>query len=408
MHVNPLIYRCKHECIYARINKCIYKRIDNCIYTCILSAQFNGIQGNKAMQAFKTWGGNLMTPLINPAKFDFWAQQLGSTSAWNRCFARVISVQTESPETKTLTLKANRNWHGYVAGQHCNVTARIAGRNITRSYSISSDPIDGRRIQITVRREAGGLMSEYLCNDLEVGDRLELGRPFGEMVLPTTMPAHLLLLAAGSGITPMISQIRRLARKGMPTSVTLMYWEKTTADFNFAQELQSIARQYPNFNINLITTREHSEFSLSGRISDELLAQVANIGVVDQVFACGASGFVMAATSICESRNIPLKHESFTPSQPQSVNTGINEYDVYLRRQGLHFRLSNQLPMLEQLESAGVSVPSGCRQGICNTCTCVRKSGTTTDLFSGVVDNEPSQIIKLCVSRTTSNIELDL
>jgi ferredoxin-NADP reductase len=360
------------------------------------------------MQAFKTWGENLITPLINPAKFDFWAQQLGSTSAWNRCFARVISVQTESPKTKTLTLKANRNWHGFEAGQHCNVTARIAGRNITRSYSISSDPIDARRIQITVRREAGGLMSEYLCSDLEVGDRLELGCSFGDMLLPATLPSHLLLLAAGSGITPMMSQIRTLARKGMPTSVTLMYWEKTTADFNFAQQLQSIACQHRNFNLNFITTREHSEFPISGRISDELLAQIANIGAVDHVFACGASGFVKAATSICGSRNIPLISESFTPSEPQTVNTEVNEYAVYLRRQGLHLRLSNQLPMLEQLERAGVSVPSGCRQGICNTCTCVRNSGTTTDVFSGVVDNEPLQIIKLCVSRAASNLELDL
>jgi ferredoxin-NADP reductase len=360
------------------------------------------------MQTFKTWGENLITPLINPAKFDFWAQQLGSTHAWDRCFVRVISVQTESPDTKTLTLKANRHWQGFEAGQHCNVTARIAGRNITRSYSISSDPIDGRLIQITVRREAGGLMSEYLCNDLEVGERLELGSPFGEMLLPAPMPAHLLLLAAGSGITPMMSQIRTMVRRGMPTSVTLMYWEKTTADFNFAQELQSIARQHSNFNVNLITTRELSECSLSGRISDELLAQIADINTVDQVFGCGASGFVEAATHICESRNMPLISESFTPSQPQTINTEVNEYAVYLRRQGLHLRLSNQLPMLEQLESAGVSVPSGCRQGICNTCTCVRNSGTTTDVFSGAVDNEPLQIIKLCVSRATSNLELDL
>jgi ferredoxin-NADP reductase len=360
------------------------------------------------MQAIKTWGENLIAPLINPAQFDFWAQQLGSTRAWGRCFARVISMQTESPDTKTLTLKANRNWQGFVAGQHCNVSATIAGRNITRSYSISSDPIDGRYLQITVRREAGGLMSEHLCSDLEVGDRLELGIPFGEMLLPTPMPAHLLLLAAGSGITPMISQIRTLARIAMPTSVTLMYWEKTAADFNFTQELQLIAHQYSNFNVNFITTREHNELPLSGRISDELLALIANIGAVDHVFACGASGFVKAAASVCESRKMPLISESFTPSKSQTVNTEVNEYDVYLRRQGLHLRLSNQLPLLEQLESAGVAVPSGCRQGICNTCTCVRNSGTTTDVFSGAVDNEPLQIIKLCVSRAAGNIELDL
>jgi ferredoxin-NADP reductase len=360
------------------------------------------------MQSFKTWGENLMTPLINPSKFDFWAQQLGSTHAWERCFARVVTVQAEGSDTKTLTLKANKNWQGFVAGQHCNVTATIAGRNITRSYSISSDPVDGRFVQITVRLEAGGLMSEYLCNDIQVGDRLELGAPFGEMLLPTPMPAHFLLLAAGSGITPMMSQIRTLARNGMPTSVTLVYWEKTNADFNFAQELQSIAQQHLNFHINLITTRVQGELPPSGRISGELLSQIVNIDTVEQVFACGSSGFVEAATSACETRKLPLMSEAFTPSQAQSSNVEVAKYDVYLRRQGLHLSLSNQLPLLEQLENAGVSVPSGCRQGICNTCTCVRNSGATADAFSGTVDNEPSQIIKLCVSRAAGNIELDI
>lgn len=360
------------------------------------------------MQTLKTLGENLITPLINPAQFDFWAQQLGSTRAWERCFAKVVSMQVEGRDTKTLTLKANRNWVGFVAGQHCNVTATIAGRNITRSYSISSDPIDGRRVQITVRREAGGLMSEYLCNDTQVGDRLELGNPFGDMTLPTPMPAHLLLLAAGSGITPMMSQIRTLARIGMPTPVTVMYWEKTTADFNFTQELQSIDQQYSNFNLNMIATRENSELPLTGRISHELLAQVANIDAVDQVFACGASGFVEAAANVCALREMPLLSEAFTPPKAKAADTEVVQYDVYLRRRDLHLQLSNQLPLLEQLENAGVSVPSGCRQGICNTCTCVRNSGTTADAFSGAVGYEPSQIIKLCVSRAASNIELDL
>lgn len=360
------------------------------------------------MQALKTLGENLLAPLINPAQFDFWAQQFGSTRAWKRCFARVVAVQAEGRDSKTLTLKTNRNWQGFAAGQHCNITATIAGRNITRSYSVSSAPADDRRIQITVRRKAGGLMSEYLCKRIQVGDQLELGRAFGEMLLPTPMPAHLLLLAAGSGITPMMSQIRTLARIGMPTPVTLVYWEKTAPDFNFARALESITRQYPNFNLKLITTREHSELPLSGRISNELLNQIPNMDAVDQVFACGANGFVQAAASVCALRKLPLLSEAFTAPPAQSKNTEVAEHDVYLRRRNQLLRVNNHLPLLEQLESAGVSVPSGCRQGICNTCTCVRNSGLTADVFSGATDNEPTQIIRLCISRAASNIELDL
>ena len=194
----------------------------------------------------------------------------------------------------------------------------------------------------------------------------------------------------------------------MPAPVTLMYWEKTAVDFNFVRELESIARQHPGFTIDLITTREHSELALTGRISNELLTQVLNMDAVDQVFACGANGFVQTAASVCALRKLPLMSEAFTVPQAQAPNTEVAQYDVYLRRRDQHLRLSSHLPLLEQLESAGVSVPSGCRQGICNTCTCVRNSGATADAFSGAVDNEPRQIIRLCVSRADSNLELDL
>ena len=194
----------------------------------------------------------------------------------------------------------------------------------------------------------------------------------------------------------------------MPAPVTLMYWEKTAADFNFARELQLIARQHPGFTIHLITTREHSELPLTGRLSDEMLNQVLNMDAVDQVFACGANGFVQAAASVCALRKLPLLSEASTAPPAQPTNTELAEHHVYLRRRDQFLRVNNHLPLLEQLESAGVSVPSGCRQGICNTCTCVRNSGLTADVFSGPTDNEPSQIIRLCSSRAASNIELDL
>ncbi len=360
------------------------------------------------MQSFQTLSNTLIRPLINPAQFDFWAQQFGSTRAWQRCFARVVAVTPEGRNTKTLTLKANSNWQGFVAGQHCNVTAVIGGRNISRSYSLSSDPADGRRLQITVRREFGGLMSEYLCNEVRVGERLELGAAFGDMVLPARTPAHLLLLVAGSGITPAMSMARTLARQGMSSPVTLLYWEKAAEDFNFTAELEAIAREHINFNLQLITTRRDNGNPLHGRVTDALLTQIPNIDSVDQAFTCGSAGFVDKVSNICSARGVALMSEAFTPPAQAAEQTELAEYDVYLRGRDQHLRVNNQISLLEQLESAGVAVPSGCRQGICNTCVCPRSAGTTTDIFSGVTDGEPGQQIRLCVSRAAGNLELNI
>ncbi|NNC55450.1 MAG: ferredoxin reductase, partial [Pseudomonadales bacterium] len=173
------------------------------------------------MQHVGNLGRELLNLVLTPNQYDFWAEQLGSTAAWDRCFARVVQTQ-QGENFSTLVLRPNRHWRGFRAGQHCNVTASIDGRNITRSYSLSSAPNQGL-LEITICREAGGLMSNWLIDHCRVGQRLELGCAFGDGVLGTTLPKGLLLLAAGSGITPIISTVRELAAQQMPIEVTVLY-----------------------------------------------------------------------------------------------------------------------------------------------------------------------------------------
>ena len=162
--------------------------------SCSSSGFFSG-EAHGEFYRLKTWSWNLISPVISLVKLYFQAQQFGSTYAYARCVTRVILIVSQSPDTKTLTLKANRKWQWFFAGQHYNITATIAGRNITQSYINSSDLINTRRIQITVRRGSSGLMSEYLCDDIGLGDQLELRNPFGNLLLPMPMRTQLFLLA---------------------------------------------------------------------------------------------------------------------------------------------------------------------------------------------------------------------
>ena len=92
--------------VYTTVLTIVYTTVLTSVYTLVYYPHLlKDIRREKVMQAFKTWGENLISPLINPAKFDFWAQQLGTTHAWGRCFARVISIMSQSPDTKTLTLR---------------------------------------------------------------------------------------------------------------------------------------------------------------------------------------------------------------------------------------------------------------------------------------------------------------
>lgn len=352
---------------------------------------------------------SLLAPLVNPAQYDFWASQLGSIDGWQRCYARVTSIRQETVSTRSITLRANRNWNGFEAGQHCNVIAEVNGRRIARSYSLSGVAGSGRDLQITVRHEAGGKMSGYLCEQLSIGDRLELEPAFGEMTLDNAEPQHVLLLAAGSGVTPMLSLVRSLAEQASDlqasdVKVSLLYWERDEDNFVAADELQAIANQHANIDVRLLTTRDGGD----GRLSSASLEHIKDLQSVGQAYACGPAGFVQTAAEICQMRDIPVQFESFTPIDALPVAEAAAEVEVYLKRSQQWLRVSNQQNLLDQLEAQGVSVASGCRQGICNSCSCERRAGQTRDVLSGEADAEPGQSIRLCISRATSDIELNL
>lgn len=349
----------------------------------------------------------LLTPLVNPAQYDFWASQLGSIDAWQRCYARVHWVRQETPNTRSIGLRVNRNWKGFEAGQHCNVVAEMNGRRIARSYSLSGVAGNSRELQITVRQETGGKMSAYLCKQLSVGDRLELEPAFGSMTLPQMNVKHLLLLAAGSGVTPMLSLVRTLAQQSAestdPLKLSLLYWERDSASFIAAAELQSIAETNTNIDVQLIPTGASGD----GRINANSLLQHPPLASFDRAYACGPAGFVKTAGELCQAQNIPFQFESFTPIAEAPVIDARLEVEVVLRRSQKRLRVNNQQSLLDQLEAQGISLASGCRQGICNTCSCERVAGQTRDQISGELDAEPGQSIRLCVSRATSDIELN-
>ena len=155
-----------------------------------------------------------------PQALAFWADRLAPGMDAGR--ARVLERRRESTDAVTLVLQPGRGWGGFQPGQHVSIGAEIDGRRIRRSYSPTGIPRADGRITITVKRVAGGKLSGYLCDEVPVGAWLDIGPAFGEMTLPVQPDKPLLFLAAGSGITPLVSMTRALAAGGMPVPLTLL------------------------------------------------------------------------------------------------------------------------------------------------------------------------------------------
>jgi len=350
----------------------------------------------------------LANPFIDPPTFDFWASKISPTLSWNRCLAKVVERRAEAKGSVTLVLKPNRHFKGFQPGQHLNVTVDVNGIRHTRSYSFTGIPRNDRLISITIKHIDGGKVSTTLCRQIQVGDVLELSPAFGDMTLPKSPTSPVLLLAAGSGITPLMSLIRALTQQPLNQTVTLLYWARTRAELCFLQELEALAKRDTRFIPCFVLTREPKLLpgELTGRPSEAMFAEIINDLDAQQVYACGPGGFVNNVKELLEGRVKSFQAEAFTLPATDVGDVGVVQ--VHLKASGRTLTLPAGESLLTALEAQGVVPRSGCRMGICNTCSCIKTGGTTENMITGVLESEPTGALKICINRPRTDLTLEL
>ncbi len=250
-----------------------------------------------------------------------------------------------------------------------------------RRYTLSSTPALPGRYSISVKRRGDGRVSPWLHQALQVGGTLLAAAPSGDFHLGDGR--HLLLLSAGSGVTPMLAMARTLAMAGALEGVRFMHLCRSEADIPAAAEL-SILEQRAML-LTLVLSQPSGDWrGLHGRLSDEHLSQVNNLQALE-VFICGPNGFMADAADRLRALGVPasqIKQESFggavrAVARPHQV--------VDLCIGGQRFTGNNQGSVLDQAYKQGVALPWSCRAGICGTCK--------QTLQSGVVDHPEAPAI---------------
>jgi len=338
---------------------------------------------------------------VSEELFDFWGTRLHPLWTLRRPLARLVSRTAESADAVTLVLKPNRHFRGLLPGQHVTLGVEVDGRRLSRSYS-PTVLADGR-LTITVKAIAGGAVSQHLACAAVPGEVFELGQAFGEMTLPAASAERLLLLAAGSGITPMRALLRQLDAAGMPGTVDLVYWARRREELCFADELAALAARHPNLRVHLALTRD--PHAAAPRVDTYAFDALGDIRAA-QVLVCGPGGFVDAARERLQGAVAGLQFEAFTPPVLPDAETGTVQ--VELRRTGRTLTLPRGTSLLQALEAEGLRPASGCRMGICNTCVCGKASGVTRHTLTGDYANEPATQVKLCVNSASTDLILEL
>lgn len=262
----------------------------------------------------------------------------------------------------------------YKAGQHLPIELNLDGQVVKRLYTLSSSPSRPGRLAISVKRIDGGSVSNWLFEHFQLGDTLIADKPNGSFHMANADHEPLLLLSAGSGVTPMMSMLRDLSDRDAVNNVVFFHQCSTVDDIPFAEELKSLEAKHENFTVMLSLTQSNDDWQgLKGRFSLSHLKQIPDL-TARQVFVCGPDGFMQKAKNLMLKKGLSedrYHQEAFgvATATEDSVKA------VQISIDGNVFEGDNQKTLLEQAEDAGLSITHTCRAGFCGACKVTVESG---------------------------------
>lgn len=294
-----------------------------------------------------------------------------------------VSIAFEVPEDLSDSFR-------FTQGQHLVVRTHIDGEEVRRSYSICAGVDDGE-LRIAVKRVPGGAFSTYANTDLKVGDPMEVMAPSGQFFVPLDpqRAGRYLAIAAGSGITPVLSIIKTTLAREPHSEFTLLYGNRSSASTLFREDLEDLKNRYmERFNLIFVFSREQQEVELyNGHIDSEKCARLfgrwIDVPNLDAAFICGPQAMTETLRGQLREFGLPanrIHFELFGVSQPARKRqpapdqaTAADSSRVQLLHDGrvIEFDLPrNSQSLLEAGRAQGADLPFSCQAGVCATCKC--------------------------------------
>jgi stearoyl-CoA 9-desaturase NADPH oxidoreductase len=218
----------------------------------------------------------------------------------------------------------------------------------------------------------------------------------GDFVLPATRPRRILFVSGGSGITPVMSMLRTMRAEGSDREVAFIHYARSVDEACYRDELDAMS----GVKVLHGYTRSTAGSDLEGRFGPDHLA--AAMPDADAVFVCGPPALVDAVREHCKN----VRSESFVPpvfdtsAQASGGSVTFADSGVEVTDDGR--------PLLEQAEAAGLTPESGCRMGICHSCTRRKTNGVVRNLITGAVSSAEQEDVQICVSVPVGDVDIAL
>ncbi|MCS6896213.1 MAG: ferredoxin--NADP reductase [Bacteroidia bacterium] len=299
---------------------------------------------------------------------------------------RIQKKQPETPDTFSLILEKPASGFEYLPGQYVSIRVEIDGKKYHRAYSLSSSPHLDKHLQLTIKRLEGGIVSNYIWQNLNLGDTLETFPPLGNFTVQTQSgrAVYYLFVAAGSGIAPIYGMIRSILFAEPKSRILLLYGSRSEEYIIFRSELDKLVAQHGGDKLEVIHSLSRPSptwTGRTGRISAELiqseLERIRRRLLPIEAYICGPSDMMAMAIETLQQARLPKERihtEYFSAPLPESVTAeppqGPAEALAIIRLDGKvqQVRVKAGQTLLAAAQEAGLDPPYACEEGICCTC----------------------------------------
>lgn len=302
---------------------------------------------------------------------------------------RVQKVSPETADSVVVTFDLPSHLHevfAYEAGQYLTLRTEIDGEEVRRSYSLCSSPGD-HAWKVGIKKVDGGKFSTFANESLKEGDTVDVMEPQGRFTVKSGTGLHHVGIAAGSGITPILSQIKHVLLSDDTSTYTLFYSNKTASSTMFREELQDLKDRYMGrLRLFYVLTREPVDAELlSGRMNKErcagLLTKFCQGPKVDAAYLCGPEAMILSCKEALLAHGVAesdVRFELFTtagsaekvaPTEDSKESAGDTvSMQVVLDGVTTSVDLPRHKNMLDAALDAGLDAPYSCLGGVCCTC----------------------------------------
>lgn len=352
--------------------------------------------------------------------------RLGGARPWKDDeLVECVSVVPEAPDIVSFSFRAPSGaWFDYRPGQFLTLELPVPGGPIHRTYTISSSPSRPLSITLTVKAQGGSIGTRWMLENLREGVRIKAIGPGGIFVPEVAPERKLLLISAGSGVTPMMAITTYRWDLGGQPDICFVQCARRPSELVFRRRLEHMATRVPSIKLHFVVEQDdpHDAWTgYRGMFNQLMLGLMAPDYLEREVYCCGPEPFMQAVRDMLIGFGFDMEHyhqETFTapvltpadaPVLDDVVPNAAVASEIVFARSETHVACNEADTILAVSRQAGLNIASGCTFGVCGTCKVRKLAGEVHMVHNGGIseDDIAEGWILACCSHPMGRVEID-